>query len=92
MIQGSWCWDQFQLSNPQKFYMLERDTNDGLRQLGIVVAPSVEDAAAKIHLTLVSVVRPPESAVVCAELENGYWLIEFDEVTHHSPAWISLKI
>ena len=80
---NSWCWEQYQLVHPQKFYILERKLEQPghLDQLGIVVAESVEHAAHKLGTYIVEVVRPPESAVVCAELGDNYWLTETSEIT-----------
>lgn len=50
-------------------------------QMGIVVAESIEEAAAKIQVPIVEVITPPESAVVLAELQDDYWLVEFKEIT-----------
>ena len=63
------------------YYMLEQKRNDCFHELGIVVAESIEDAAVKIGAIVISSTKPPESAVSCAELESGYWLTEFEEVT-----------
>ena len=67
------------------FYVLEQKLEDVdgsryLNQVGIVVADSIHEAAAKIGARVVDAVYPPESAVECAELERGYWLTEIEEV------------
>jgi hypothetical protein len=65
------------------YYMLaKKEKKTGhFSQLGIVVAESVEDAITKIQGVAINVVVPPESGVVCAELEGDYWLEKFEEVT-----------
>lgn len=80
---GSWCWEQFQLDHPKKFFLLEKKLKkpDHFDQIGVVVAESIEDASRKLGLHIIEIVRPPESAIVCAELENNYWLEEIKEIT-----------
>jgi hypothetical protein len=79
---GSWCWEQYQKTHSRKFYILEKklEQKGCFDQVGIVNAGSVEHAAYKLGANILSVVRPPESAVVCAELEDNYWLTEIEEV------------
>ncbi|HEY4528545.1 MAG TPA: hypothetical protein VJJ48_01825 [Candidatus Paceibacterota bacterium] len=62
--------------------MLDQKLGEGyFRQVGVVIAPTIEEAAAKLQTKIVIIVVPPESAVAYAELEGGYCLTEFGEVT-----------
>jgi hypothetical protein len=80
---GSWCWEQYQETHSRRFYILEKklEREGCFDQIGILSAESLGHAAYKLRANIVSIVRPPESAVACAELENNYWLIEIEEVT-----------
>jgi hypothetical protein len=82
LTPGSWCLEQLQ-SRSRKFYLLEKrlEKPGHIDQLGIVVAESVEHAAYKLRAKIVSVTRPPVSAVVFAELEDGYCLSGIEEIT-----------
>lgn len=68
-----------------KFYILsKRDmstTPYTLNQLGIVVAESIEEAAAKVGATIIDRVDRPESAVDWALLDDERDLTEMPEVT-----------
>ncbi len=89
LTEGSWCFEQYQETLFRRFYIVEKklEQSGHFKQIGIVVAESVEHAAYKLRLSIVSVVRPPESASVCVELENNYWLEEIEKITsfHLSP-------
>lgn len=66
------------------FYTLSKHTPNGRTnydQLGIVVADSLELAAAKVHLAIVCSVRPPESGCVFAYLQGDHILEEMSEIT-----------
>ncbi len=64
------------------FYILERkEEGNILNQFGVVVADSIEDAAAKVEMKITECVKPPESAVVFVNLEDSYMLTEFPEIT-----------
>ena len=82
LTPGSWCLEQLQAQS-LKFYFLEKrlEKPGHFGQLGIVVAESVEHAAHKLRVGIVSVTRPPVSAVVFVELENNYCLSGVEEIT-----------
>ena len=63
------------------FYILERKEKEKFDQLGIVVADSIELAAAKIEMKIMDSIKPPESAIEFVALENGYMLSEMPEIT-----------
>lgn len=81
LTAGSWCLEQLQ-ARSLKFYFLEKrlDKPGHFDQLGIVVAESVEHAAHKLRVGIISVTRPPVSAVVFVELENNYCLSGIEEI------------
>jgi len=82
LTADSWCSEQLQ-ARSQKFYLLEKRLGKPghFDQLGIVVAESIEHAAYKLRVGIVSVTRPPVSAVEFAELENNYCLSGIEEIT-----------
>ena len=82
LVPGSWCLEQLQ-ARSLKFYFLEKrlEEKGHFDQLGIVVAESVEQAAHKLRVGIVSVTRPPVSAIVFAELEDNYYLSGIEEIT-----------
>jgi hypothetical protein len=49
--------------------------------IGIVVAHSIEDAAAKIGLEVKSIGKPPQLRTACAILEKDHRLEEIQEIT-----------
>ena len=68
------------------FFILEHKEGCKLNQLGIVVADSPQDAVTKIGAKVIGGVEPPESAVRWIELEDGYSLMEVEEITSLPPA------
>jgi len=69
------------------FFILEREVSEHFNPIGIVVDASIEAAAAKIGMKIVSSAQPPESGVAHANLEDGFSLMELPEVT--SPLSVS---
>ncbi len=64
-----------------RYYILEKKVGTGrFKQIGIVLAPSIREAAEKIKMPVVEVVLPPVSHVAYCELEFGYCLSEIPEV------------
>ena len=64
------------------FFILERKIEEGhFDQLGIVIATSIQDAAAILEAKIVGEVLHPISVIAYAELENGYCLTEMPEIT-----------
>jgi len=69
------------------FFILERKVeNKRFKQLSVVVADSVEAAAAKVGMEILSDARPPDAPVIWAWLLGEYYLEEMSEIT--SPASI----
>lgn len=63
------------------FYMLSYKRKDNVWvQVGIVAADSVQDAAKKIEIRIVEV-SSQATAGIWAELENGYCLEGYEEIT-----------
>lgn len=66
-------------------YILELKKTPGLfDQVGVVVANSIEEAAAKIEMKIKEAVYPPESAVPYAMLENDFSLTQMPEIASHA--------
>ena len=65
------------------FYMLERrKPDDTVEQLGFIQEESIESAAQKINKRILFPV-PPSSPVTYAQLSDGYYLTEMQEI--HGP-------
>ena len=71
----------FTFNGDDMFFILEHKKGARFSEIGIVVANSVGEAAAKINMKIVDIVNPPESAVIFAQLENEYCLTEMSEIT-----------
>ena len=67
------------------FYLLSKKQSDQgciiHKQLGVVIADSIELAAAKVGLPIVECVAPPEAGCVYAQLEQDHSLEGIDEIT-----------
>jgi len=63
------------------FFILEHRRNNRFNQLGVVVSESVEEAASKIGMDILEVIRPPESSVIYALIRQNYSLTEMPEIT-----------
>ena len=63
------------------FFILEhKGENNRFKQLGIIVADSIEAAAAKVEMEIESAVGPPDCAASFAVLANNHYLSEMPEI------------